>query len=522
MTCRPISRVRAGPGVFRERLVAAGLAALAAACGGQRPDPLPDRPTIQLSKDHLVFEMDAYRPATVSPASEVVRITNGSRTPLGGFPNHVAITYQIGAAWLAVPQFGIDDPGYRLTFTLDGAGALDAGTYRATVAVSWDGAANSPAAVEVELVVRPSVPLWRAGNTTMVPYRFAHAAVALPGRGALLVGGKDVPPYTAPSDTIEALDGTTGTWSLAGTLWRGRSEHTATVLENGLVWVAGGRSDDTAAPPGGTWELYSPWEQGVVDSGELLQARYGQAAVRLRGGEVLLMGGATHEVVGGQPRDVATRRCELFDPGTRTMNEVEPLHGALSADGAAVLLEDGRVLVANLTPEGNAVSAEIFDPGADPRAGTWTTTGPRQRRILHGLAALPGGGALAFGGLDPVDLSPLRSAEVYDPATNAWTPTGSLHVNHAYVAGEAVTLPNGKVLVAGGFTRAAFDGSTLSPTAAVEVFDPATGAWTVASALPTPLGFHTLTALSDGTLLAAGGYLYGENRAAFCSSACWR
>ena len=87
----------------------------------------------------------------------------------------------------------------------------------------------------------------------------------------------------------------------------------------------------------------------------------------------------------------------------------------------------------------------------------------------------------------------LTSAELYDPASGAWTATGSLNTarhNH-----RATLLPNGQVLAAGG--------AVILDSA--ELYDPASGTWTDTGSLNTGRGSHTATLLPNGQVLAAGG-----------------
>src|SRR5262249_3699891 len=139
-------------------------------------------------------------------------------------------------------------------------------------------------------------------------------------------------------------------------------------------------------------------------------------------------------------------------------------------------LLNGKVLAAGgFNTNGATASADIYDPAT----AQWTPTNPLQTpRGLHSATLLPDGRVLVAGGEDlqptppganPVD-SALASAEIYDPATGQWTPTGSL--GQVRQEQTAMLLPNGKVLVAAG--EAYFDG--LFPTSA-ELYDPASGKW---------------------------------------------
>jgi hypothetical protein len=67
-------------------------------------------------------------------------------------------------------------------------------------------------------------------------------------------------------------------------------------------------------------------------------------------------------------------------------------------------------------------------------------------RDFHTATLLPSGAVLVAGGQDN-SFNILNSAELYNPATGTWTVTGSL--NDALVEHTATLLPNGKVLVAG-------------------------------------------------------------------------
>ncbi|WP_375768928.1 Ig-like domain-containing protein [Archangium gephyra] len=130
-----------------------------------------------------------------------------------------------------------------------------------------------------------------------------------------------------------------------------------------------------------------------------------------------------------------------------------------------------------------------------------TTTGSMvYRREKLTLTPLPNGKALAAGGHGMMgylsNSAVLATAELYDPATGTWSLTGSMSV--ARFGHTATLLPNGKVLVVGG--------STATQTyASAELYDPATGTWSLTGSMSWPRSLHTATLLEDGRVLVVGG-----------------
>ncbi len=188
----------------------------------------------------------------------------------------------------------------------------------------------------------------------------------------------------------------------------------------------------------------------------------------------------------------------LTTPQLRWVRTGRPLTPRSWGD-TATLLADGRVLVAGGgTADSVLDTAEIYDPAT----GSWTATGRLTRpRVDHTATSLPDGKVLVVGGDCKVDMQSLGcagTAELYDPAVGAWSPTGGLNTPRAGFT--ATLLSTGKVLVAGGVDNS--DDSLGS----AELYDPATGTWTFTGNLVTPRLIHTATVLADGRVLVVGGW----------------
>jgi Galactose oxidase, central domain/Kelch motif len=266
-------------------------------------------------------------------------------------------------------------------------------------------------------------------------------------------------------------------WEYTGSLKTARFHHTATLLPDGRVLVAGGedRTDALASA-----ELYDLAAGTWSDTASLSTARDSHTATLLPNGMVL--------VAGGKETDISLASAELYDPATGTWSTTGSLDTGRIWHTATLLL-NGKVLVAGGSDAHfvQLVSAELYDPAT----GTWSPTGSLNiARYDHTATLLPNGMVLVAGG-NPGDLD---SAELYDPATGTWSLTGSL--NDGRGDHVAILLPTGMVLVADGTS---WDLSTA------ELYDPAVGTWSLTGSLNTPRKDHTATLLPNGTVLVTGG-----------------
>jgi N-acetylneuraminic acid mutarotase len=184
---------------------------------------------------------------------------------------------------------------------------------------------------------------------------------------------------------------------------------------------------------------------------------------------------------------------------------VAPMAAARS-DFTLTPLLDGRLLATGGVPARDSVqaSAEVFDPATD----TWTSTRALSTpRYGHTATRLRDGRVLVVGGASGLQFTaprnPLASAEIYDPATGTWSPTGSLA--EARLKHTATLLPDGRVLVTGGLVSVTWERTVR--LASAEVYDPAAGTWSSAGSLAVTRSEHSATLLPDGRVLVVGGDL---------------
>jgi N-acetylneuraminic acid mutarotase len=183
--------------------------------------------------------------------------------------------------------------------------------------------------------------------------------------------------------------------------------------------------------------------------------------------------------------------------------------------GGAGCGDEAAVLDALEMPEEQALRGELGDPQAVEQAPApadlvWTATpAMSDARRNHAAVLLGDGRVLVIGGHKGI--SPpnhlLASSEIYNPATNAWTPAGLMSKGRR--DHPAVLLGNGKVLVAGGAEPLAGGGEAISAVA--DIYDPLANTWTPAASMPAFRVHHTATLLGAGDVLIVGGWSSGGN-----------
>jgi hypothetical protein len=386
---------------------------------------------------------------------------------------------------VVVPGSGSLPPG----ISLSAAGILSGtpcapGNYTFTVKVT-DSVGNfgtQPLTLKVTRVIGSGVfgPTCSLGTA-----RGAHAATLLtlgPNSGKVLITGGNGASGTLAS--AELYDPSTETFSAAGTMTTPRSSHTATLLQNGTVLLAGGGT--------ATAEIYDPTTGTFTTTpGTMSVARFGQTATLLQDGTVLMAGGS------------GDTTAEIFSPTTKTftvtqMNATQTNMTAARRYHTATLLSTGQVLLAGGEDSSSATiptlaSAEIYDP----TFGTFTSTGSLTTgRELH-TATLIGASVYAIGGRsgNSAGYVFLNSAESFSGGTFTVV-SGTL--NTARTTHTATLLRNGSVLISAGFGS----GGALS---SAELFNPTAPSFNTTGSLATGRYFHSATLLNDGTVLVIGG-----------------
>ena len=315
--------------------------------------------------------------------------------------------------------------------------------------------------------------------------RTSHTATLL-NNGLVLIAGGDN--NTGSLGTAELYNPATGAFTATGSLNTARTYHTATLLNNGLVLIAGGVNNGTILADA---ELYNPAEGTFAVTGSLNTARESHTATLLDNGMVLLAGGNNNS----NNSSGSLASAELYDPTTGTFTRTGSLNTA-RYQHRATLLNNGMVLISGgNTDSGPLASAELYNPASG--TFSYTTGSLNTARANHTATLLNNGMVLMAGGIGPGGV--LASAELYNPAAGAFTSAGNMSAPRE--SHTATLLNNGMVLMAGGINGS----SPPYSQASAELYDPATAAFTVTGSMHMARELHTATLLNNGTVLAAGG-----------------
>jgi N-acetylneuraminic acid mutarotase len=324
--------------------------------------------------------------------------------------------------------------------------------------------------------------------------REEHTATLLRDGRVLITGGTDGRGKALAS--AELYDPAQNKWSSAGSMARTRLGHTATLLRSGKVLIAGGFTEPYPAPTMPGSELYDPASNSWSIAAPMMESRTRHTATLLADGRVLVLGGLTVALRDGGLYPGLPADAEVYDPKTDRWSPTTPL-GVNRLGQTATLLADGRVLVAGGEDENLSIlnSTEIYDPTLD----RWISAAPMGVARSGHLATLMAKGDVMVAGGSGREASgafysrvPLTSAEIFDPRKNQWVTVAGMLETHEEDTGTL--LRNGMVLVVGapGQSRP-------------EVFDLGRNRWSRTG--PSMDRYqHTATRLPDGRVLIVGGY----------------
>jgi len=282
----------------------------------------------------------------------------------------------------------------------------------------------------------PATGAWNFTANTMTQARFNHTATLLPSGRVLVVGGSSTESATFPEfgatalATAEVYDPATNQWShLATSMKSARQLHTATLLANGNVLIAGGLATANSSSALNTAETFTPATGAFELTGGLNFPRFNHTASLLPSGKVLVMGGPRG------PTFTATNyvgSAETYDPATATWAKTN-IDPPFRRRHSANVLPNGKVLIAGgfryaaATPSSSAASPStnetlLYDPETDNFEGPASTAKLNSSRGWHAATILPDGRVLATGGTYYVGttlIAVFASAESYDVGLNA-------------------------------------------------------------------------------------------------------
>ncbi|HJQ13307.1 MAG TPA: kelch repeat-containing protein [Anaerolineales bacterium] len=313
--------------------------------------------------------------------------------------------------------------------------------------------------------------------------RAAHSATLLPDGKVLIAGGfREEGTQEIAIASAEIFDPATNIFTPTSDMNEPRNGHTATLLPNGKVLLAGGWNQQGRTA---TAELYDPQTGTFEYTGSLMAPRQGLTATLLKNGQVLIAGGDS-------ARNTPQLTAELYDPTTEMFTPTGDLKSGRFGH-TATLLNDGKVLLIGGTSGNDNIlaSAEIYDP----ETSQFTSTNDANLvRYKHTAVLLRDGNVLILGGADQRDWNgKYDSAEIYDAKAGTFTQISNMNQERFKLADAAVLLSDGNVLIGGGNRQ-------------IEIFDAQSQTFLTNGMLDDDYYFSVLTGLKDGQVLITGGY----------------
>lgn len=273
--------------------------------------------------------------------------------------------------------------------------------------------------------------------------RAFHTSTLLPDGTILVAGGTNGPSILSHA---EIFTPETGLFTpVDGVMRFVRDLHTATLLPNGRVLVAGGFTTNAASTGStNTAEIYYPDTKRFIETSPMISSRSNHTAIMLPDGKVFVAGGFG-------VNDVITATAEIYISTEMRWIAAAPMTGCERAIHATVQLKDGRILlIGGINADGPLTTSAVYTPATNAWSCAAIAAMPTALRS-HSATLLFDGRVLVAGGND--GLGEANRSFIYDPAANTWTSTDPQPLLQPRFNHTATLLPNGNVTISGGSQR---------------------------------------------------------------------
>jgi hypothetical protein len=400
-----------------------------------------DAKSVELSKETKALLRPSRTPIYLGIAGVALLIVFGVALAMRGGSDKQASTAPLPAVgqWAAVPDL-VNIRGTTTAVVLKDGKALAAG-----------GGVGQQGVAAAELF-DPASGVWTPTGS-LNQARRGHQAVLLPDGRVLVAGGINEGQLLA---SAEIYDPGTGKWTTTTPMSTPRLGNTLTVLANGNVLATGGTSADTASGagggqtirPDGTAEVYNvaagTW---TPTSGAMSTPRFEHTATLLDDGRVLIAGGQGPPVSGNT---AALATTEIYDVAVNSFRKSNDM-GDARFNHTAVKLPDRTVLVVGGSGGQNGdtslATAEVFNPSD----GSWSSAGTlTNSRTGHTATVFNDGRVLVTGGESVTrgNRRALKSAEIFSLDKKEWRSAGDMNCPRSEAS--AVLLNDTSVLVVAG------------------------------------------------------------------------
>lgn len=311
----------------------------------------------------------------------------------------------------------------------------------------------------------------------MTTERADHTATLLNDGRVLIAGGfKGEGKYFTVLSSAEIFNPAINSFISVGSMSVPRTFHTATLLNDGRILITGGTDNNGLAL--NSAEIFNPATNSFSSVGNLTTGRFYHTATLLNDGKILIAGG----------NNISLKSTEIFDPSTNAFSSGTDMTVARS-HYAAARLNDGQVLLVNGLLSGTLMSVDIYDP----LANVFTSATSSAEQLGLSINTLPNG-KVFIAGSKLFNQPNGQAAEIFDPADNSFIEVGPMLISGTAL-NSAVLLNNGKVLFVGASVKA-------------QIFNPQTDTFNLTGNLNTMRFIrHQVTLLQDGRALLTGGQL---------------